>query len=240
MAELPVILHEDDHVVVFDKPSGLPVAPDRWDKGRPHLMGLVHARLSPRIYNAHRLDADTSGIVLCAKTKHALDRLCAQFERGDVEKEYFALVRGRPARQRGEIREPLMPDLHRPGEMRASRVGKPAHTDYEIERIFRGFALLRLRPRTGRTHQLRVHMRCIGCPIVADPWYGDGRPLFLSEFKRGYKPARGEERPLLARLALHAHRLAFEHPATGARVAIEAPVPDDLAVALKQLAKWAA
>jgi RluA family pseudouridine synthase len=240
MSEFLNILFEDDSVVAFDKPAGLLVAPDRWDKERPNLMALIHARISPQIFNAHRLDADTSGIVLCAKTKLVLNKLCAQFERGEIEKEYLALVRGRPALEKGSIREPLMPDPSRPGKIRASRHGKPAHTDYEIERAFRGFALLRLRPRTGRTHQLRVHMKCLGCPIVADPWYSDGRPLFLSEFKRGYKPSRGEERPLLARLALHAQRLKFEHPATGARVEIEAPVPDDFAVALAQLAKWAA
>lgn len=238
MSSLPPVLFEDDRLVAFDKPSGLLVAPDRWDKEQVNLMDLVHAQLGPQISNAHRLDRDTSGIVLCAKTKAALDDLCLQFERAAVEKEYRALVRGRPEHGRGEINEPLMPDPNRPGKMKAFRSGKPALTDYEIEREFRGWTLLRLRPHTGRTHQLRVHMKCIGCPILCDPWYGDGRPLLLSEIKRGYKPGAGGERPLLGRLALHAHRLTFTHPATGARMTIESPLPGDFEIALKQLTKW--
>ncbi|HMP77246.1 MAG TPA: RluA family pseudouridine synthase [Kiritimatiellia bacterium] len=240
MPALPPILLEDEHLVAFDKPSGLLIAPDRWDKARENLMALVHARLAPTIFNAHRLDRDTSGVVLCAKTKPALDALCIQFERGEVEKEYVALVRGRPPAATGEINEPIAPDPNRPGRVKTLRSGKAALTCYEIEQPFRSVTLLRLRPRTGRTHQLRIHLKHLGCPIVADPWYGDGRPLLLSEIKRGYKPARGEERPILGRLALHAHRLTFTHPATGARVAVEAPLPDDLQLALKQLVRWSA
>lgn len=232
-------LFEDEHLIAFDKPSGLLVAPDRWDKELENLMRWVHANVGPGVFNAHRLDRDTSGIVLCAKTKPALDELCRQFETGAVEKEYRALVRGRPPAEEGEIAEPIAPDPYRPGRVKTLRSGKPALTRYAVEEAFRAFSFLRLYPQTGRTHQLRVHLKHIGCPIVADPWYGDGRPLLLSEFKRGYKPARGEERPLLSRLALHAHRLSFAHPASGSATTIESPIPDDIALALKQLRKWA-
>lgn len=239
MPTLPPKLLEDDHLIAFDKPSGLLIAPDRFDKDAPNLIAWVHAKISPDIFNVHRLDRDTSGVVVCAKTKPALDNLCLQFERGDVEKEYLALVRGRPASATGEINEPIAPDPNKPGRVKTLHGGKPALTHYEVEQVFRGISLLRLRPRTGRTHQLRVHLKYIGCPIVADPWYGDGRPLLLSEIKRSYKPARGEERPLLARLALHAQRLTFRHPASDERITIESPLPDDFRVAIKQLEKWA-
>lgn len=238
MSALPPILLEDELLIAFDKPSGLLIAPDRWSKETVNLMQLVHAHLSPGIFNAHRLDRDTSGVVLCAKQKPALDALCLQFERGEVEKEYLALVHGAPPAASGEIDQPISDDPQRPGKSKIDRRGKPALTRYETEHAFRGWTLLRLRPRTGRTHQLRVHLKHIGCPIVADPWYGDRKPLLLSDIKRRYKAGPGEERPLLARLALHAHRLTVTHPATGARVTIEAPLPADFHLAIKQLTKW--
>ena len=238
MSALPPILFEDEHLVALDKPSGLLIAPDRWSKEAVNLMQLVHERLSRDIFNAHRLDRDTSGVVLCAKTKAALDHVCLQFERGEVEKEYLALVHGAPPAASGEIDALIGDDPQRPGKVKIDRRGKAALTRYETEQAFRGYSLLRLRPHTGRTHQLRVHLQHLGCPIVADPWYGNGKPLLLSDLKRRYKAGAGEERPLLARLALHAHRLTVTHPATGARITIEAPPPDDFQLALKQLTKW--
>lgn len=240
MSNLPPILFEDDVLLAFNKPSGLLIAPDRWDKERENLMDEVHRILAPDIFNAHRLDRDTSGVVLCAKIKSALDDLCLQFERGLVEKEYLALVRGHPPTQQGEIDVHLAIDPNRPGKMKAVRRGKPALTRYETEERFRGWTLLRLRPQTGRTHQLRVHAKALGCPIVCDPWYGDGRPLLLSDIKRGYKPGRQPERPQLGHLALHAQRVTFRHPATGQAHTIEAPIPAAFHVALKQLRRWAA
>lgn len=239
MDELRVIF-EDDYLIAFDKPAGLLIAPDRWDKSAPNLMARVHSTMSPLIYNAHRLDRDTSGLVVCAKNKPTLDRLCSQFERGEVHKEYLALARGRPPAKRGVIERAIVPDAERPGKMKCVRRGKRAVTVYEVVKAFNACVLLRLQPRTGRTHQLRVHLKWLGCPIVADPWYGDGRPLMLSEFKPGYKPPQEGERPLLARLALHAHRLVLRHPATGESLALEAPLPRDFKAALRQLEKWAA
>lgn len=239
MSALPPIIFEDELLLAFDKPSGLLIAPDRWDKEKTNLMDIVHADLSPEIFNAHRLDRDTSGLVLCAKTKAALDDVCLQFERGDVEKEYLALVRGRAPLGAGEIAQDLAKDPERPGRMKAVHRGKSALTHYETKESYRGWSLLRLRPQTGRTHQLRVHLRVAGCPIVCDPWYGDGRPLLLSEIKRSYKPGRQPERPLLEHLALHAQRLSFRHPRTGERTTIEAALPRDFEIAIKQLRRWA-
>ncbi len=236
---LPPVLFEDDHIIAFDKPSGLLISPDRWDKEKTNLMDMVHAHLSPEYFNAHRLDRDTSGVIVCGKTKEALNSLCLQFERGDVEKEYLALVCGAPPLASGEIDQPLAEDPEQPGRMKCVRHGKDAITRYDTEQAFRGWTLLRLRPQTGRTHQLRAHMKALGCPILADPWYGDGQPLVLSRFKRGYKPSNHEEHPLIARLALHAYRLTVQHPARSERIVIEAPVPKDMRTAIRQLGRWA-
>ena len=241
---LPPVIYEDDWLIAFDKPSGLPVAPDHWDKSQEHLMGLVHRRLSPQIANAHRIDRDTSGVLLCAKTLEALRAVRELFDTHRVDKGYLALTRPAPAEDRGSIVVAISPDGRRPGRMRATRdarEGKDCRTDYEVlERSSGGrWALVRLRPLTDRTHQVRVHLAYLGCPILCDALYGDGAPLRLSELKHGYKP-KGPERPLIGRLALHAESLLLPHPATGVPLAITAPLPADFALALKQLRRWAA
>jgi RluA family pseudouridine synthase len=239
-----LIVFEDDAVVAFNKPSGLLVAPDRWDKERENLMGLIHDRLSPEYFNAHRIDRDTSGLVLCAKTKPALDELCRQFEQHEVVKEYVALTRGAPGERKGVVNKPIGPDEQTPGKMRVSNHGKPCETGYEMEARWSSgrdarFAQLRCTPRTGRTHQIRVHLAWLGCPIVADPLYGDGRGFCLSEIKRKYKQKAAPERPLIGRLALHAESLTFTHPATGLSVTLKAELPKDFEVAIKYLCRFA-
>jgi RluA family pseudouridine synthase len=237
---LPTILFEDDVLVAFDKPSGLLVAPDRWDKEQEDLMRLVHERLSADYFNAHRLDRDTSGVLVCGKTAEAVRRLTELFESHQVAKEYAALTRGVPPEVRGVIDAPLAPDARQPGRMRVAGDGKPAETGYEVlERWGASYAHVRLTPQTGRTHQIRVHLAHVGAPVLADPLYGDGRGLFLSEFKRDYRRTAHEERPLIGRLALHAERLTFPHPATGQSLAIVSPVPKDFQVALKYLRRYA-
>lgn len=236
----PPVVYEDEHLIAFAKPSGLAVVPDRWDRDRVHLMALVHAALSPDIFNAHRLDRDTSGVLLCARTPATLRALTSLFEQRAVEKTYLALVRPAPVADEGEITAPLAPDPRRPGRMRIAAGGKESATAWSVRERWRGgWALLEARPLTGRTHQVRVHLAHVGSPVVADPVYGDGRPLLLSSFKRGYRPGREPERPLLARLGLHAARLALAHPITGERLEIAAPLPADLSAALAQLRRHA-
>lgn len=238
---LPPVLLEDAALLVFDKPSGLLVAPDRWDKTRPNLMAAVHAARGLETNNVHRLDADTSGVLLCAKTAEALRSLTAQFEAHTVEKRYLALVAGHPAAERFTIDQPLGDNPRKAGRMRVDLAhGKPAVTEVTVLERFRGHALVECRPQTGRTHQLRVHLASVGYPIVADPFYGGAAAIFLSAFKPGYRHKRDEpERPLLGRLALHAFSLAFDHPLSGARTVVEAPQPKEFSVALKYLREFA-
>jgi RluA family pseudouridine synthase len=240
----PTILFEDDALLAFNKPSGLLVAPDRWDKDRENLMDMVHDQMSPDIFNVHRLDRETSGILLCAKTKAAYDVLCGQFEQHDVVKQYAALTRGGPPASEGTVDKPIVPDESRPGKMKVAHHGKPSETRFEVVKRWptdgaSRFALIRCLPVTGRTHQIRVHLAWIGCPIVGDAFYGDGRGVFLSELKRKYKKKEGPERPLIGRLALHAECLTFTHPGTGASMTVEAPLPKDFDVAIKYLRRFA-
>jgi len=239
---LPPVIYEDDVLLVFDKPSGLLVAPDRWDKARPNLMAQVHARLGGGVANVHRLDADTSGVLLCAKTKAALDFLSGQFQAKSAEKLYHALAVGTTAA--GEeltVALPLEADEAHPGLMRVARKkhGKPCATVFTVRERFRGFSWLECRPQTGRTHQIRVHLAATGLPILGDPFYGDGTQLLLSNLKRGYKH-RAQERPLISRLALHASELVVSHPVTRERLSLCAPLPHEFIVALKYLRRFAA
>jgi RluA family pseudouridine synthase len=238
---LAEILYEDPSLIAFDKPGGLLVAPDRWEKDAENLMDWIHARLSPGIFNAHRLDRDTSGIVLCARNKATLTALCRAFEEHHVSKRYVALVRGNPSWTEQAVALALAPDESQPGRMKTvRRGGKPAATRLRVLQSWTGYALVEAVPETGRTHQIRVHLAAVGHPIVADPLYGDGRALLLSRLKRRYKQKPGEtERPLMARTALHAERLALRHPDGGHDLTIQAPLPHDIRLAMKYLDRFA-
>lgn len=256
---IPPVIYEDEVLIAFDKPSGMLVAPDRWDKSRENLMGLVHDKMGHGVANVHRLDADTSGVLLCTKEKTALDFVSGQFQSKTVAKVYNAICAGAPeatlfAPPRRECDAPpvelaadeffvdrdLIEDEANPGRMRTVRKhGKPSQTVVRVLERFGGFTYVECRPLTGRTHQLRVHLQYSGLPILNDPFYGDETTeLKLSRLKRGYK-GRADEKPLIARLALHASRLTVRHPVTKESVVIEAPLPNEFEVALKYLRKFA-
>jgi RluA family pseudouridine synthase len=238
---LPAILLATPHLLVVDKPAGVPTVPDRSGQG-PSLHGLLgDLGKGDDLRIAHRLDRDTSGCLVLAKGLAAAQHLDRQFRGGLVQKEYLALVQGEVADETFRIEHFLGPDRGRPGKVVASKTGKKgfraALTEGAREAGFRGYTLLRLRPRTGRGHQLRVHLRAIGHPIVGDDDYG-GEPLLLSALKRGYKPPAGGEVPLLLRMFLHSQRLALTD-LDGTAVAVEAPLPADLSAALAKLQRFA-
>lgn len=255
----PAIIFEDDALIAFDKPSGLLVAPDRWDKTRANLMGLVHEAMGRHVANVHRIDADTSGIVLCAKTKTALDIASGQFQSKTVRKVYEALAVVLPPEramkvvapvrdEHGQLPEQFTVELAigedetQPGRMRLfrKRGGKPSTTEFTTRERFRGFAWMECRPLTGRTHQIRLHLAAAGAPVLNDAFYGDPSvELRLSGLKRGYK-GYAEEQPLVRRLALHASELTLTHPVTREPVTIRSETPKEFEVALKYLRKFAA
>lgn len=245
------VLWEDGHLLVLDKPSRLLTSPDRYDPERPNLMRLLHRGIErgapwaverglTYLANAHRLDFETSGLLLLAKDKPTLVDLANQFGSGKPLKRYVALVRGRPRAEAFEVDAGLAPHPARPGSIRVdSAHGKKSLTRFRVLELFSGYALLECEPVTGRTHQIRVHLRHAGLPIVGDATYG-GQPLWLSQLKRDYRLAEGrKERPLLDRTGLHAASLTVTHPATGTKVTVEAPWPKDLEVALKYLRRFA-
>ena len=257
---LPPIIFEDDTLIAFDKPSGLLIAPDRWDKKKENLMGLVHDKFGHGVANVHRLDADTSGILLCAKTKSALDYLTGQFQSKTVGKIYLALSVVLPPERAMKLTAPavaraadgglpdaftidlgLDDDEHQPGRMRVfrKRGGKPSLTEFTARERFGKHVLFECRPLTGRTHQIRVHLAAAGAPVLNDPFYGDPEEhLLLSDLKRGYK-GRADEKPLISRLALHASELTVKHPVTREPFTIRCELPKEFEVALKYLRKFA-
>lgn len=249
--EIPV-LFEDEHLLALDKPAGLLASPDRYDPQRPNLMKLLHdgirdgkswARDRGLTYlmNAHRLDFETSGVMLLAKNKPALVRLANLFGSEKPSKQYVALVQGAPAEERFDVDAKLAPHPVRAGWMRVDpKRGKKSSTGFAVLEKFSKYTLLRCEPRTGRTHQIRVHLRHAGLPIVGDALYG-GRPLLLSRLKADYRLKQGKtERPLISRVALHAERLELPHPVSGELIAITAPWPKDLSVAVKYLRQFGA
>lgn len=249
--EIPV-LFEDAHLLALDKPAGLPLSPDRYDldPARPTLLRLLHDAIAAGktwakernltyLTNAHRLEADTSGVLLLAKSKSVLVALADLFGQEKPVQRYVALVHGTPVQERFAVNARLGTHPTIPGMIRVDPRGKKAETIFEIAERFANHTLLRCQPRIARPHQLRVHLQNSGLRIVGDELYG-GKPLLLSRLKRDYrlKPGR-EERPLISRVALHAEQLELSHPITGETVTITAPLPKDLRVAVKYLREFA-
>ena len=230
------ILFEDDAIVVINKQAALSCHPPRAGKGGTLANALLFhfnqlsGKGSVRPGIVHRLDADTTGVIVCAKDDSAHFKLSRQFEQREVKKEYIALVRGVVKLDRDVIDKPIERDPNNREMMRVGAQGRSAVTEYEVIERFKAFTYVRCKPRTGRTHQIRVHLACIGHPVVSDRLYSKKNFLTRSEVL-GTLPAPGEA-PLIARQALHAARLGFTHPVTGLPVNFEAPAPEDFAAAL--------
>ncbi|HXB08404.1 MAG TPA: RluA family pseudouridine synthase [Puia sp.] len=231
------ILFENEAFIAINKPAGLLSIPDREGKD-PSLKSILKEKYG-NIFVVHRLDRDTSGIILFAKEEATHKYLSGIFEDRQVEKIYQGLVQGTLPQKQGSIDLPIMEHPTKPGLMVVNKRGKTALTDFEVLEELGLYSLVQFRIHTGRTHQIRVHMQSLGHPIVCDELYGDGRPVLLSSIKRNYKLSRAEEqeRPILARLALHSYLLHFIGP-SGIAHTLEAPLPKDMRALLQQLHKW--
>ncbi|MGE0709394.1 MAG: RluA family pseudouridine synthase [Planctomycetota bacterium] len=237
--DLPVpILYQDEHLLVIDKPAGLSVHPGAGRRTGTLVNALLHltgGALSSiggedRPGIVHRLDKDTTGVLVVARTDRAHRELARQFHDREVRKRYLALTEGVPRRREGTIDQPIGRDpLHRK-RMTTLPGGRAAQTRYEVLEVFVRHALVACWPRTGRTHQLRVHLRSIGAPCAADAVYG--RRARLTTRDVGIP---GEERALLERQGLHAEQLELTHPTSGERVTFRSPLPADLQAALEAL-----
>ena len=212
------ILFEDEHLLALDKPSGLAV-----HGGSGVAFGVIEQLRGQRpqakfLELVHRLDRGTSGVLLLAKKRSALTALHEQMRAGEIEKYYLALVKGKWSNRRQHVRLNLHKYVLDSGERRVNvhADGKPAHTVFELEQVWGGFSLLRAELKTGRTHQIRVHLAHLGFPIAGDEKYGD------------FELNRTLVRSGLKRMFLHASRMSFVHPATGKRVGVDAPLPQAL------------
>jgi RluA family pseudouridine synthase len=245
MSVLPPVIFEDECLIAFDKPDGLAVAAERGCPPGGHLMHVVQEKMGREVTLVHRIDADMSGLVLCAKTKVALDFVSGQFQSKTVVKAYEALTAGLPKEDEFTVDLVMKEDEARPGVMCVvKKHGQASLTEFTVLEKFPqpagrpGLALVGCRPLTGRPHQVRLHLAVAGAPVLNDPLYGNATQLLLSDLKRGYK-GRADERPLIGRLALHAAALTFTHPGSREKVTLSAPRPKDFAVALKYLQKFA-
>jgi 23S rRNA pseudouridine1911/1915/1917 synthase len=212
------IAYEDEHLLVVDKGPGVVVHPAR-GHGEGTLAQLLAASAAggdpERAGIVHRLDRDTSGLLVISRSERAHRRLQAALRRRQIEREYLTLVRGRPPARSGTIEAPIGRDPRVRTRMTVGGAhAREARTHFTLERALAGTSLLRLRLDTGRTHQIRVHLRAIGHPVCGDPEYGTAGVLGLT------------------RQFLHAARLAFDHPFTGERVDVRSPLPADLRDAL--------
>ena len=240
------ILWQDANYVAISKPAGLASISGRGEKVNAfeqtaHAIGLPHrGEQDPRLRVVHRIDKDTSGLLLFAKNKAAQKHVSHQFQNNQVNKEYLALVAGRPDTDEGEIDAPMARHPSSPKKMAINKNGRPARTLWKLEENLGPFTLLRVFPKTGKTHQIRVHLKSIGLPLAIDPLYNPKAPpaILLSAFKRNYKKGSDEERPLISRLTLHAEKLRFVAPG-GEEVEVVAPVPKDLRAAVNMLGKYA-
>lgn len=232
----PDIIFENDSFVAINKPAGLLSIPDR-EQTQTSLKDILIAKYGS-IFTVHRLDKETSGIILFAKNETAHKYYSRLFEERKTEKYYIGLVLGSPAAKKGTIDAPISEHSLQKGLMIVHRNGKPSVTDYEVIEEHRSFSLLQFQLHTGRTHQIRVHCKNIGHPLACDELYGDGKPILLSSIKRKYKLSKHdeEERPMLNRLALHAYRLKFTD-IDGKDFDLIAELPKDIRALLQQLKK---
>ena len=242
-SDIPIsIIHEDDVLIAINKPPDFVVHPaaGHWDDTLVNAL-LHHCGTLPEtddVYKpglVHRIDKDTSGVILAAKTAKAHAAMTKQFQDRTVEKAYLAIVDGEMALDEDVIDKDMdrhPKDFERMAVVKKGK-GKPATSFYQVQERFRGYTLVLVAPKTGRTHQIRVHLGSIGHPCTSDAAYGTGKPVYLRDLAgEGATDERVPDPnvPVLERQALHAYRIKFLHPGTGEIVQYEAPLADDMAL----------
>ena len=231
-------IYSDDDIIVLNKRSGILIAADRYNPDAPRLDLLAQEEFG-KLYAVHRIDKDTSGIIIYARNLQAQRNLSMQFENRQVNKTYHALVYGHPLWEDLHVDLKLKPDGdNRHRTVVDKKFGKPSITDFHNFGSCGPYSWIEAKPKTGRTHQIRVHLAANGLSIVCDPLYsGNQKPLRLSEIKKKWNGDEDEERPLLSRLALHAYKIEISHPKSGEKMIFSAPYPKDMEASRKQIAK---
>ncbi|MDR0412140.1 MAG: RluA family pseudouridine synthase [Treponema sp.] len=230
------IIYQDASLIAINKPSGVSVGGDRWDEGAERLDKILEARLGRRMWTVHRIDKETSGVVVFAKDADAHRLLSMAFEEHMVKKCYVAAVYGAPIWRETVCDLPLTPNGNKKHLTIIDRYqGKKSITRFKVKSAVDVFSILEVFPETGRTHQIRVHASALGHPVVCDSLYcRNPKPIMLSSFKRGWRGDLFDEKPLLARLGLHALEITLPDGLT-----FQAPYPRDMKALIAQIEKTA-
>jgi 23S rRNA pseudouridine1911/1915/1917 synthase len=235
------IIYNDERIIAVNKASGISVGGERWDESALRLDQMLSELTAHKIFTVHRIDKDTSGLVIFAKDHKTHKKISAAFESRSVEKKYIAVVHGRPSWKETSCDLPLVPDGNKKHLTIIDNYrGKPSLTKFTLLCFAGNYSVLEALPETGRTHQIRVHLAALGHPVVCDELYGNRRKadggVYLSSFKRSWRGDPVLERPLLSRLGLHAAKLVL--PAGSGSddgLSLEAPLPRDMAALLRQM-----
>jgi 23S rRNA pseudouridine955/2504/2580 synthase/23S rRNA pseudouridine1911/1915/1917 synthase len=240
------IIYEDEDFIAVNKPTGMLVIPDRFDKTKENLFDDLNKKYG-KVFIVHRLDKDTSGIVIFAKNAEAHRDLSMKWEAGQVSKTYYAIVTGRLSEKIGTINMGISPLKKKKGVMTIDiKNGKRSVTNYKVMEEYKDFSFLEVKPNTGRTHQIRVHLAAIGHPLAVDPLYNrkeaigrgikrsmETAPLIpKSEYKKGRNFIAEKIVPPIARLPLHAGKISFFHFRKNKEIEIETKLPDDIKTAI--------
>jgi 23S rRNA pseudouridine955/2504/2580 synthase/23S rRNA pseudouridine1911/1915/1917 synthase len=231
------LVFEDEYIIALNKPSGLLSIPDRFDANKLNAFGLLKAT-NEELFVIHRIDKETSGLLVFAKTRESHKQLNQLFEDHLINKTYLCVVESFPEIPKGIIDKPIAHSPSQTGKMMIHPKGKQSQTKYELIEKFNKFSLIHAEPITGRTHQIRVHMASIGCPILCDPLYSLRDTVTIADIKRKAQiNDEGEIHPLMARTALHAFKMDFQ--LFNKSYNLEAELPKDMKALLAQLKKWA-
>ncbi len=228
------IIFENKKFIAVNKAAGISVGGDRWDESKERLDKLIEADFKiPKIFTVHRIDKETSGLVVFAKDRETHRSLSLAFERRAVSKLYIAVVHGRPSWKETDCDFALVPNGNKKHMTIIDKYqGKESLTHFNCVTSAGNYSVMEARPVTGRIHQIRVHLAGLGHPVVCDSIYGNEKPVKLSSFKRAYRGDPHEEKPLLARLGLHALELTLPDGQV-----LTAPLARDIAALIKQMNK---
>ena len=228
------ILHEDADLIAVNKPANVLTIPDRFDASLKNLRTILRDKYGD-IFIVHRLDKETSGVMLFARNAETHKTLNEAFSGREVNKTYLAIAQ-KPGLASGVIEENIAESPRAPGRYEIRSKGKAAITEYEVIETFRNYALLKVKILTGRTHQIRVHLKHVGAPLLVDSKYGMAEAFYLSSIKR-LRKRPDQERPLISRCSLHAHVIQLKHPTTEETVSFTAEPPKDIRATLNQMRK---
>ena len=242
------LIYDDEHILVLNKSPGIAVSPDRWDTSLQRLDSLAAEFFKiKKLYTVHRIDRDTSGLVVFAKNSDIHKTLSLAFQQRQVKKRYITAVHGRPSWKETTCDLGLVPDGNKKHHTIIDNYrGKKSFTAFRLLGCAGNYSIIEAFPETGRTHQIRVHLAALGHPVVCDELYGNTKAVMLSAIKRGWRGDPLNERPLLSRLGLHAAELflpsyetkaAVKSAADTAGLTLKAPLPRDMAALIRQMEK---